>query len=435
MAQAKENRIHFTKSKIEGLPLPEPGKRAVYWDDEVKVLALRITDKGARSFYVVRRVKGGAPEWLKIGPFPEVTVEQARREAMEKGAKLATGESIAAKRRQERKDHTFQELYAWWVKLPGKNGDRSEAYVRETERQMKTYLGDLAKRKASKISRSDVRHLHEELSSKHGRYVANRVLALIRAVYNKAIGNEKIVCANPAEGVEANPEQSRERRLLPGEISGFLNAVAAEPNEDIRDYVLLSLYTGARKSNVLGMRWEDLDLKGRTWSLATTKNGRPQVLPLLAAEIEILERRRLAQTPESSDKPETKWVFPGPGKTGHLVFPRKGWVRILVRAGLADPEDSKARTKKRKKGEPKTETPARAKERIQRKYLDLRLHDLRRTFGSFMADSGASLNIIGKALNHLSPQATTIYARLALDPVRQAKEAGIALMLGAANGR
>jgi len=130
--------------------------------------------------------------------------------------------------------------------------------------------------------------------------------------------------------------------------------------------------------------------RGHSWRIPMTKNGTPQTLPLGSNEIEILKKRR--------NESESPWVFPSPtSKTGHLQEPRKGWERILKRAGIEN----------------------------------LRLHDLRRTLASYMVDTGASLPIIGKALNHQSQQTTAIYARLSLDPVRQAKDKAVQAMLGA----
>jgi integrase len=88
-------------------------------------------------------------------------------------------------------------------------------------------------------------------------------------------------------------------------------------------------------------------------------------------------------------------VFPGRGKTGHLVEPKTAWARILKRAGLQN----------------------------------LRLHDLRRTLGSWQAATGASLPIIGKSLGHKSLAATQVYARLNLDPVRAAVNTATDAML------
>lgn len=94
----------------------------------------------------------------------------------------------------------------------------------------------------------------------------------------------------------------------------------------------------------------------------------------------------------------SEFVFPGTGRTGHITEPKSGWRRIRERAGIAN----------------------------------LRPHDLRRTLGSWQARTGASLAIIGKSLNHKSPQATAIYARLDLDPVRASVEKATKAMLEAA---
>jgi integrase len=92
------------------------------------------------------------------------------------------------------------------------------------------------------------------------------------------------------------------------------------------------------------------------------------------------------------------WVFPGPGVTGHLVEPKKAWKRILTRAGIED----------------------------------LRLHDLRRSLGSWQAATGANLSIIGKTLDHKNVSTTAIYARLNLDPVRASMEQATQAMFDAA---
>jgi integrase len=165
--------------------------------------------------------------------------------------------------------------------------------------------------------------------------------------------------------------------LQPEELPRFFAALAAEPNETARDFFMLSLLTGARKSNTLAMRWEEISFAAETWRIAETKNGEPQTVHLPRQAVEILTARKLA-----SDGP---WVFPGGGASGHLADPKKAWMRILAEAGIAD----------------------------------LQIHDLRRTLGSWQAATGANSYIIGKSLGHRSQQSTAIYARLNLDPVRE----------------
>jgi integrase len=162
------------------------------------------------------------------------------------------------------------------------------------------------------------------------------------------------------------------------ELRLFFQSLGQELNGTIRDYILTSLLTGARRSNVQAMRWSEISWERDTWTIpaAKSKSGEILSVALTPVALRILENRKANSNSE--------WVFPGRGKSGHLEEPKTAWKRILKRANLTD----------------------------------LRLHDLRRTLGSWQAATGASLPIIGKSLGHKSLTATQIYARLDLDPVR-----------------
>ena len=379
MAQDKRN---LTKAIIDALPPADAGKRYFVFDAEVRGLAIRVTDKGVKGFYLYRWSKdAGKPIQMKLGPYPDMPIRQARDKANEGLNQLANDVDPSEKRREARHAKTFGELFEWYVEQPKKNGERGARTVAEYRKLVSCYLGPLVGRVPAQIKPTDVEALFQKVGKEHGRYAANRMLALMRAVFNRAIKKGLMKGANPAAGVEAFAEHRRDRRLQPHEIARFLAAVAEEPSADIRDYVLISLYTGARKTNVLEARWEQVDIEGRTWRIPVTKNGTSQTVPLEDAEIEILTRRKLASA--------SPWVFPGVGASGHLADPKAGWARILATAGI----------------------------------VDLRIHDLRRSLASFMVDSGASLPVVGKALHHQSQATTAIYARLSLDPVREAKRA------------
>lgn len=131
-----------------------------------------------------------------------------------------------------------------------------------------------------------------------------------------------------------------------------------------------------------------VDLVAGVWRIAKTKNGTPQTVTLSPEAVMVLEAR----------KDGGVFVFPGDGVTGHIVEPKKAWATLLKTAGI----------------------------------VNLRIHDLRRTLGSWQARTGASLPIIGKSLNHKTHQATAIYARLDLDPVRQSVNTATAAIMKAA---
>ena len=184
--------------------------------------------------------------------------------------------------------------------------------------------------------------------------------------------------------------KNSDRFLKPEEIGRFFEALThAETHGLFRDYALLSLYTGGRRDNVLAMKWRDIDFVQSTWTIQgnESKNGKTMVVPLTLEALDILRRRR-AET-------SSLFVFASPlSKTSHYSEPKRAWQTVGKRAGLED----------------------------------VKLHDLRRRLGSYMAISEANTVAIGKALGHQSIQSTVIYSRLAIDPVRAGMQAAVDLM-------
>jgi integrase len=262
---------------------------------------------------------------------------------------------------------------------------------------------------------------------------ANHVLTLLRAMFNKAIEWQIYTKENPTDGIKKYRFNSRERFLQSDEMPRFFAAVAEEPSDDVRDSVLICLLTGARKGNVMAMRWADVNLDRAEWRIPDTKNGSPVTLPLVPEAVEILQSRKPAKAAE--------FVFPGRGATGHVHDTKGGWKRIQDRdelnqltqricaAGLQfdwPVIKAKGPRDKSRKVETLNESLSRARGVAEKheidttgaRLADLRLHDLRRTLGSWQAASGASLVIIGKSLGHKNIASTEIYSRLNIDPVR-----------------
>jgi integrase len=231
--------------------------------------------------------------------------------------------------------------------------------------------------------------LHHDLGTKTGQTVANRVVELLRAIYNRCHVMKIINLPNPAEGVEPFKEESRDRFLQSDELTRFFTALEAEPEQN-RDFFMLTLLTGARKTNVLSMRWEDLDLSQAYWRVPgeVSKNGQPMLIPITKEALSILNRRKTSEN--------SKFVFPGSGKSGHMTSPKRSWERITATA----------------------------------KIDNIRPHDLRRSLGSWMVNTGASIAVIGGALGHKDAKSTEVYARLAIAPVKAAMETAQDAILG-----
>ena len=381
--------LNFTKPVLKSLPLPEPGKRAVYFDSEKPGLQLRMTHNGVKTFSILRRVKNGEPVRVTLGRFPDMTIESARKQFDIVTGTIAEGANPAAVRRAHRGEPTLTAFFKVYEERHGKN---LRAWADDQQRFRDYLLPTLGSRKISTIKREMIGRVLSDMEA-HGKAGAtvNNVRALASAIFGKAI-EWSYLNENPVKGIKTRKAVKRDRFLQSNELPRFFAAVAEEPNRTLRDYLLLSLLTGARRANVLAMGWAELNLAESLWRIPRTKNGEPQNVTLSPEAVAILRER------EPNIKGGSAFVFPGEGKSGHLVEPKNGWKRILARAGIDD----------------------------------LRIHDLRRTLGSWQAKTGASLAIIGKSLNHKSQQTTAIYARLDLDPVRQSVNLATSAMLEAA---
>lgn len=436
-----ETHISFSKERLAALPIPENGQRATYHDTKIQGLQLRVSATGIKTFSVYRRMKAGKPERVTLGRFPAMTVEQARKQATAINAEIEAGANPAAVRRAVREEHTFAEVFARFLQEKKKRDGTplSERTKRDYSDVLRLYLEPIKSVKLSHITRQDVKAIHGKATKKSASQ-ADRALAVVSSVFNFAADLELFEGINPASRIQKNPAPSRDRFAQAAELP-YLFAAIAESN--LADFFLLSLLTGARRANVQAMAWRDLDLDGGIWRIGMTKNGTPQNITLTTEAVAALRARK-------GTTGNSPFVFPGNGKTGHLVEPKGAWAAILLRASLRRLLDrlaelGKLTAEERQRAERMAAaSPAATTKRYQAvatameidpsayDMTDLRIHDLRRTLGSWQAKTGASMAIIGKSLNHKTHQATAIYARLDLDPVRQSVETATSAMLEAA---
>jgi integrase len=374
--------MKLTQHFVETAKPPQIGQE-FFRDDALTGFALRVTANGAKSFIWEGRVKG-RPRRITLGQYPDLTVLLARKKALEIRAGIAQGHDPASERQALRREPTLGELVQAYIERHAKPHKRS---WREDERLIARYVPKgWYGRALSDISHDEVARLHGAIGRDHGQYGANHLVRLLRAMLNLGRDWGYLRADNPATRIKLFKEEKRERYLSADELRRVNEALTNEPNEYWQAYFPLSLLLGARKSELLSARWADIDLDQKTWRIPETKAGRSHLLPLPEAAVGILSS---LPSRESSE-----WVFPGRGSTGHLVEPKLAWQRIRKAAGVPD----------------------------------VRIHDLRRTLGSWLAGQGYSLPLIGRALNHSNVNTTQIYARLDLDPVREALERNSRLM-------
>jgi integrase len=424
------HRIAFTKTALDALNFDPSGQKGWQWHHDLRMpgLAIGVSEGGVKSFYLIRKINGKALR-MSLGRYPTVSLETARGEAYKRNQLIAQGIDPTQMDKGEQK---FSDLFDRYMNDYARKRNRTaEDNVVTYNRYLATdrYGVNLGKMRLCDITKDKITRIIAGVSD-HAPVHANRVLALLRSIFNRAINWEVWTKPNPCKGIERNPEVSRERSVSAIEMPYLLNALELEQNETLRDFVKAALFTGARRSNVLEMRWDAIDWDSGLWNISMTKNGHSQSIPLIPAMFDLLRQRQR----ESG----TAWVFPSSGASGHYVEPKKGWKVLLARAtalrlvdklaeqhGWNEQESSRALSLIIASPEGALELYQREAQQVgiwlkPLDMRDLRVHDLRRTLGSWQANANISLNIIGKTLGHLSPQSTKVYARVALDPVRDA---------------
>jgi integrase len=306
-----------------------------------------------------------------------MSIVDARRAAQQITGQIAAGVDVLAERRASNiKARTVGDAFHNWLKV-AKHRKRT---WKDDKRLWELWLAKrLDKRPIAEVSTSDLQRITQHIGKGHPR-TANKCCALLSAVWNDAIrlGDVSI---NPVCQVKRFPERSRDRHLAEAEFECLLHAIATEP-PIWRDYFLLALLTGQRRDNLCRMAWDEIDLRHGVWHIpaAKSKNGRANSVPLTILAAGLLERRRTEVS--------GPWVFPSPhgSADGCIREPRKPWLRVLKRAGIED----------------------------------LRIHDLRRSVGSWLGASGTNAYTIARALGHQSPRSGEPYVRLSADPAREA---------------
>ena len=397
-----DNRLNFTNERVSKLSCPEDKRRAIFYDKEIKKLACIVSKTGIKTFALHAFDKTRKkPIQQTIGRYPEVTINNAREIAGDLLTQLAKGVDIIEAKRKIREEPSLNELFDNWLT----DNQNSKKTIHEDERTYNLHIKpEFGSKQISSLTTNQVRRWHRRLPKKlrqrkkNGEKVylspatANRCLALLRAIINQQAGE----IDNPCKQVKLFKEQSRDRFLKPNELRRFFSALhAPQTSEVLRDLTYILLFTGARRSNVFSMQWKELDFDNDLWTIPATKSksGKKMEVPLIPIVIDVLKKRKKIT--------RSVFVFESHGKTGHIVDPKRQWKDLLERSDL----------------------------------LDLRLHDLRRTCGSYQASTGANAFIIKESLGHQNISTTQIYARVDVDPVRKSMELAADKMLKAANSK
>lgn len=347
-----------------------PGKRFELFDATLPGFGVRVSDTGVKSWIVYYR-QGGVKRRLTIGRFPALSLADAREQARTALREVDKGRDPSAEKVLRRRgDGSFLKdaVDLFLDRHASKN--RTAA---ETRRIFENcVLPKWKHRRTADITRRDVISLIDEVADRTP-IRANRVFAHVRKFFNWALSRD-LVEHSPTAGLKPpTKERSRDRVLSDAEIAAFWSACAAAGYSFTNAFRLL-LLTGQRRSEVIGMRWSELDLEEGVWTIpaARTKNGKAHIVPLGNMARDILRNiERIDQV--------------------DLVFPAKG--------SSSNPISGVSKAKGRV-----DEAMLRALRREDKDAVlsAWRLHDLRRTFASGCRRAGVLLDVVEKLLNHSS---------------------------------
>lgn len=376
--------MNFTARGVNSLK-PTPGKRAEYFDAMVRGLALRVTEKGAKTWTVMYRYRGRLRR-LTLGSLDVLTLAEARERARDAMRDAQDGTDPAQVKQDGRTAETIADLAAIYIDRYAKKRKRSwktDEYLLRAE-----VLPHWKHRAIVDIRRRDVRALVDGIAERGAPILANRVTALLSKVFTFALDDE-LIEASPAVRIpRPAPERQRDRVLREDELR-VLWAHFGALDPEMGAYFKLRLITAQRGGEVASMRWQDLDLDRGWWTIPSerSKNRLPHRVPLTPTAIALLRERRA-----EADRLLTAREARGDTDSAPIVYVLDG-----------------ARGKRQQAEAAATFTVE-----------DFRGHDLRRTAASLMAGGGIPRLTISKILNHVERHITAVYDRHSYDPEKRA---------------
>jgi integrase len=384
------------------------------WDAKVRGLGLRVYPSGAKSFILQYRNASGRTRKTMLGRYGTLTVDQARDKALKLQASILDGGDPSEDKKEIRRAPTVGELADLYlregsVEKPNKKRSSWETDRSNIQRHIKPLLGT---RLAGALTKTDVARFQSDVAAgktardektgprgraivRGGKGIATRALSVLSAMMTFAEGRG-IVASNPAKGVQPFRGRKTERFLTESEVA-FLGEALVEMERDralpevAAVAIKLLLLTGARRGEILGLRWEEVDFARGCLRLGDSKTG-AKVIRLASAALSVL-----ALLPRTSP-----WVLPAGRGSGHYVGLPKHWRAVRARSNAI------AVQRAQRAGRSLVGVP---------NFDDVRLHDLRHSFASFAVQSGGSLFLVGKVLGHKQSRTTERYAHLSDEPL------------------
>lgn len=299
MAKKERQEVTFTQKRVVDFIPPTKGRTFVY-DTRQACLRLQITHTGTKTYQFYSWVKGRGAVTITIGRIEKVSLADARRKTQSILGELAKdGAKAIDNLNKTNKEASFEELFTSWFNEKEAESGMTTSLANEKAKFTNHIKPTIGKKKVSTLTPEYLKKWHRGLINRNAcngdrkgklsRTTANRCLETVSAVFNQTM------IENPAKNIPHFKERSRDRYLRPDELTRFFRALEdPQTSESLKDIVLIALTTGARKANILSMRWSELDLTQNVWVIPAekSKNGEVMYIPLIEEAVTIFQRRK-----------------------------------------------------------------------------------------------------------------------------------------------
>ena len=316
--------IKLTKRTIDALPTPAAGQ-VLYRDASLPGFGLRV-GRRARAFFVEGQIRRRTVR-TTIGRYDLISPEEARKRAKQVLANLAEGrnpnsEKAAARAREITLRQAFEALFA------GRPFARSS--LSSYRASMNNYLGEWRSLPIGEITRKMVMDRYNAIVEKHGPSPATNVMRHLRSVYNFTMVTHGDLPPNPVQiltQAKAWTQSKRRQTIVADHLLPQWFSAVLQTDDKVRDFLLVALFTGMRRSEIARLRWENIDFEAKTLLVPRTKNGDPLQLPLSSFLYELLLSRR-------EQLQDAEWAFPGNGEDGHMVETKRFYGSVERAGGV-----------------------------------------------------------------------------------------------------
>jgi integrase len=387
-------KMTLTQVFVDTLVCPTGKSKQDYFDTKITVLVVQVSSTGRKTFYLRYQNERKVTVQRKLVCASSVKLIDARELAKKQLSQIALGSDPFDAKKILKDVPTVAEFiqnsYLPYVKTYKRSWDTDASLIKNH------VLPNFGKQFMDEVSKKDILQFISQHAKTHKPGSVNRVIILLRYIFNLSIQWETIgVTKNPTAGIPLLEENNKNERYLSAqEANVLIGALQSSENPMLQYIIPMLILTGARKNEVLKCRWEDFNFENRVWRIPVTKSGKARHVPISDGVIHLLQ-----SLPHTCD-----YVFANPKTRKPFVTIYCSWNSARKSVGLED----------------------------------VRIHDLRHSFASFLVNNGRSLYEVQRILGHTQIKTTQRYAHLSNDSLLAAaneisKAVPILLSVGVSN--